>query len=58
MYVHCNRGRSRSGLVVICYLMARNGWAQGDAIQYTRAARKEITLGPYQLPTQTCYCVF
>ena len=46
VYVHCNRGRSRSALVVICYLMARFGWQQGDAVEYVRAARAEITLGP------------
>ena len=45
VYVHCNRGRSRSALVVICYLIARFGWTQGDALEFARAARKDITLG-------------
>ena len=56
VYVHCNRGRSRSGLVVICYLIARNRWTQSDALEYARASRKDITLGMWAHFCEQCMC--
>eukprot|EP00281_Chroomonas_sp_CCMP1168_P018299 CAMPEP_0206214572 /NCGR_PEP_ID=MMETSP0047_2-20121206/1740_1 /ASSEMBLY_ACC=CAM_ASM_000192 /TAXON_ID=195065 /ORGANISM="Chroomonas mesostigmatica_cf, Strain CCMP1168" /LENGTH=233 /DNA_ID=CAMNT_0053636823 /DNA_START=45 /DNA_END=743 /DNA_ORIENTATION=- len=46
VYVHCNRGRSRSCIVVACFLMALRCWPCNKAIDEIRKVRPEITMGP------------
>ncbi len=40
VYVHCNGGKGRSAVVVIAYLMKKNGWALAEAYEYVRGKRK------------------
>jgi len=39
VYVHCRRGISRSGMVVIAYLMYKNGWSRDKALDFVRSKR-------------------
>lgn len=39
VYVHCNGGRGRSAVCVICYLMYEKGWSPDEALQYVKAKR-------------------
>jgi len=40
VYVHCNGGKGRSAVCVICYLHATHGWSPEFAYQYVRERRK------------------
>jgi len=40
VYVHCNGGKGRSAVVVIAYLMKKNGWVLVDAYDHVKAKRK------------------
>lgn len=46
VYVHCNRGRSRSCLVVACYLMACREISGKQAIDMIKSVRRDVFLGP------------
>jgi len=39
VYVHCAAGASRSGMVVVAYLMHKNGWTRDEALQFVRSKR-------------------
>jgi len=39
VYVHCNGGRGRSAVVVICYLVYEKGWSPDEALQYVKERR-------------------
>mmetsp|Transcript_28577 Transcript_28577/g.58084 ORF Transcript_28577/g.58084 Transcript_28577/m.58084 type:complete len:169 (+) Transcript_28577:265-771(+) len=47
VYVHCNRGRSRSCIVVLCLLMAQYGLDSAQALAHVRRRRPQVTLGPF-----------
>ena len=35
-YIHCYAGISRSGMVVVAYLMYKNKWTRDEALAYVR----------------------
>jgi hypothetical protein len=39
VYVHCRNGVSRSGLVVIAYLMSKHNWTRDQATEYVCSKR-------------------
>lgn len=45
-FVHCRMGVSRSGMVVVAYLMRKNGWARDEALAFARTRRPEIRPNP------------
>lgn len=40
VYVHCNAGRGRSAVVVLCYLMSTHGWTAEEAFEFVLAKRQ------------------
>src|SRR5436309_38490 len=42
VYVHCRNGVSRSGLVVIAYLMFKHNWTRDQAMEYVRSKRNVV----------------
>jgi hypothetical protein len=46
VYVHCHAGISRSGMVVVAYLMAREGWSLDEALTFVRARRSIVCPNP------------
>lgn len=46
VFVHCRNGVSRSGMVVVAHLMARNGWPRDRAVEFVRARRPEVRPNP------------
>ncbi len=42
VYVHCRNGVSRSGMVVVAYIMARDRLTRDQAIEFVRAKRPEL----------------
>jgi atypical dual specificity phosphatase len=44
VYVHCNGGKGRSAVCVICYLIYKHGWSPNEAFQYVRGKRKIASL--------------
>jgi len=38
-FVHCRNGVSRSGLVVVAYLMFKNHWTRDEALEFVRSKR-------------------
>jgi hypothetical protein len=46
VYVHCAAGISRSGLVVVAYLMQRDGLTRDQALAYVRARRPRVNPNP------------
>ncbi len=46
VYVHCRNGVSRSGMVVVAYFMARNGWTRDEAMDFVRARRSGLRPNP------------
>jgi hypothetical protein len=46
VYIHCRNGASRSGMVVVAYYMARNGWSRDEAMEFVRARRPELRPNP------------
>jgi protein-tyrosine phosphatase len=39
VFVHCRNGVSRSGMVVVAYLMAQHGWSRDEALTFVRSKR-------------------
>jgi hypothetical protein len=39
VFVHCRNGVSRSGMVVVAYLMFKNRWPRDQALEYVRSRR-------------------
>lgn len=39
VFVHCRNGVSRSGTVVVAYLMHKNRWSRDEALEFVRARR-------------------
>ncbi len=48
VFVHCQRGADRTGLVIACYRMEHDGWSNGDALQEAR----NRGMSWYQFPFQ------
>ena len=46
--VHCELGRGRTGTMLACYLVAREGYSGDKAISETRARRKGSIETPQQ----------
>lgn len=46
VFVHCRNGVSRSGMVVVAYYMAREGWPRDEAVGFVRARRPEVRPSP------------
>merc|ERR1711924_428250 len=44
VYVHCNGGRGRSAIIVICYLCEKNQWGADQAFVYVRSKRRIASL--------------
>lgn len=40
VYVHCNGGKGRSAVCVICYLIYERGWSPNQAFQFVKEKRK------------------
>lgn len=40
VYVHCNGGKGRSAVCVICYLIHEHGWSPDQAFQFVKDKRK------------------
>jgi hypothetical protein len=45
-YVHCRNGASRSGLVVVAYLMSEHGWTHDEALAFARLQRPVVRPNP------------
>lgn len=46
VFVHCRNGVSRSGMVVVAYFMARNGWTRDEAVAFVRSQRPDLRPNP------------
>lgn len=46
VFVHCRNGVSRSGMVVVAYFMARNGWSRDEAMGFVRSRRPGLRPNP------------
>ena len=46
VFVHCRNGVSRSGMVVVAYLMARHGWTRDEALEKVREKRPIVRPHP------------
>jgi protein-tyrosine phosphatase len=46
VFVHCRNGVSRSGLVVVAYLMARRGCSREEALTFVRSRREVVRPNP------------
>ncbi len=46
VYVHCRAGVSRSGMVVVAYFMAKNGWTRDEAVSFVRGRRLVLNPNP------------
>jgi hypothetical protein len=45
-YVHCRAGVSRSGMVVVAYLMYKNHWTRDQALAFVREKRPQVRPNP------------
>jgi hypothetical protein len=45
-FVHCRMGASRSGMVVVAYLMSRNHWTRDRALAFVRSKRPQTRPNP------------
>ena len=50
VYVHCQQGVSRSGLVVTAFLMAEHGWTVEEALAFARSKRPGVRPNPVFMP--------
>lgn len=46
VYVHCQNGVSRSGMVVVAYYMARNSWSRDEAMEFVKSRRPGLRPNP------------
>jgi hypothetical protein len=46
LYVHCQAGVSRGGMVVTAYFMAHNGWSRDQALAFVRTRRAIVNPNP------------
>jgi hypothetical protein len=46
VYVHCQAGVSRGGMVTVAYLMSRNGWSRDESLQFVRSRREIVNPNP------------
>ncbi|HTU21663.1 MAG TPA: dual specificity protein phosphatase [Gemmataceae bacterium] len=46
VFVHCRNGVSRSGMVVVSYLMFRHGWSRDEALTFIRSRRPMVRPNP------------
>jgi hypothetical protein len=46
VYVHCAAGISRSGMVVVAYLMFKNKWTRDEALAFVRTKREGVRPNP------------
>jgi hypothetical protein len=46
VFVHCAAGASRSGLVVVGYVMAEHGWSRDEALRFVRSKRPQTRPNP------------
>lgn len=46
VFVHCRNGVSRSGMVVVAYYMARNGWSRDETMEFVRSRRPGLRPNP------------
>jgi hypothetical protein len=46
VFVHCQNGVSRSGMVVVAYYMASKGWSRDEAITFVRTRRPGLLPNP------------
>ena len=46
VFVHCRNGVSRSGMVVVAYVMARHGWSRDEAMEFVRSQRPGLRPNP------------
>src|SRR6202158_1483364 len=46
VFVHCNAGVSRGGMVTVAYLMRQNGWSRDKALRFVRSKREVVRPNP------------
>jgi Dual specificity phosphatase, catalytic domain len=46
VFIHCRNGVSRSGMVVVAYLMFEHGWVRDEALDFARQQRPGIRPNP------------
>jgi hypothetical protein len=46
VFVHCQAGVSRSGMVVVAYEMSHRGWTRDEALAFVRSRRQNIRPNP------------
>jgi protein-tyrosine phosphatase len=46
VFVHCRNGVSRSGMVIVAYLMWEHGWTRDDALKFAREKRSIVRPNP------------
>jgi Dual specificity phosphatase, catalytic domain len=46
VFVHCRNGVSRSGMVVVAYLMSRHRWSRDEALTFVRSRRDIVPPNP------------
>jgi hypothetical protein len=46
VFVHCRNGVSRSGMVVVAYLMALHGWSRDETLTFVRSRRPMVRPNP------------
>ena len=46
VFVHCRAGVSRSGMVVVAYLMFEHGWTRDEALDFVRTKRPLVRPNP------------
>lgn len=46
VFVHCRAGVSRSGMVVVAYLMLQHGWSRDQTLEFVRSRRPIVRPNP------------
>jgi hypothetical protein len=46
VFVHCHNGASRGGMVIVAYLMWREGWSRDEALRWVRVRREIVRPNP------------
>lgn len=55
VYIHCKAGRSRSAVVVLCYVMKSYTLGAADAITFVKSKRPHIVLGTEHQKAVHCF---